>query len=131
MSTIQAREMAKDKREDIVINAVSFIKVRCLVDDQPPTNADHFFGWVGYDRVKNYPHWAKIVYIPDQLPLYPRCIPDAVTLKQIFCHQTFGFYNISVLKQGFDMPFVYVVYLQKINWYSMHILKAVDVIQYF
>ena len=43
-----------------------------------PTN---FYGLVGYDRVKNYPLLLKIVSIPDQHPLYPRCIPDAPTLK--------------------------------------------------
>ena len=49
--------------------------------DQPPTNADQFL-WLG--RVwsgKNYPLWLKSVSIPDQRPLYPRCIPDAPTLK--------------------------------------------------
>ena len=43
-----------------------------------PTN---FYGLVGYDRVKNYPLWLKSVSIPDQHPLYPRCIPDAPTLQ--------------------------------------------------
>ena len=43
-----------------------------------PTN---FYGLVGYDRVKNYPLWLKSVSIPDKPPLYPRCIPDAPTLK--------------------------------------------------
>ena len=43
-----------------------------------PTN---FYGLVGYDRVKNYTLWLKSVSIPDQPPLYPRCIPDAPTLK--------------------------------------------------
>ena len=43
-----------------------------------PTN---FYGLVGYDRVKTYPLWLNSVSIPDQPPLYPRCIPDAPTLK--------------------------------------------------
>ena len=43
-----------------------------------PTN---FYGLVGNDRVKNYALWLKSVSIPDQHPLYPRCIPDAPTLK--------------------------------------------------
>ena len=43
-----------------------------------PTN---FYSLVGYDRVKNYPLWLQSVSIPDQPPLYPRCIPDAPTLK--------------------------------------------------
>ena len=43
-----------------------------------PTN---FYGSVGYDRVTNYPLWLKSVSIPDQHPLYPRCIPGAPTLK--------------------------------------------------
>ena len=43
-----------------------------------PTN---FYGLVGFDRVKNYPLWLKSVSIPDHHPLYPRCIPDAPTLK--------------------------------------------------
>ena len=46
--------------------------------DQTPTN---FYGLVGYDRVKNYPLLLKSVSIPDQHPLYLRCIPDAPTLK--------------------------------------------------
>ena len=43
-----------------------------------PTN---FYELVGYDRVKNHQLWLKSVSIPDQHPLYPRCIPDAPTLK--------------------------------------------------
>ena len=43
-----------------------------------PTN---FYGLVRYDRVKNYPLWFNSVSIPDQHTLYPRCIPDAPTLK--------------------------------------------------
>ena len=44
-----------------------------------PTN---LYGLVGYDRVKNNPlsDWRAYL-IPDQHPLYPRCIPDAPTLK--------------------------------------------------
>ena len=41
----------------------------------------NFYCLVGYDRVKNYPLWLKSVSIPDQHPLYPRCIPDAPTPK--------------------------------------------------
>ena len=46
--------------------------------DQPPSSAVQFL-WHG--RVKNYPLWMKSVSIPDQYQLYPRCIPDAPTLK--------------------------------------------------
>ena len=49
--------------------------------DQPPLIPDQFL-WLG--RVwsgKNYPLWLKSVSIPDKPPLYPRCIPDAPTLK--------------------------------------------------
>ena len=49
--------------------------------DQPPLIPDQFL-WLG--RVwsgKTYPLWLKSVSIPDQPPLYPRCIPDAPTLK--------------------------------------------------
>ena len=49
--------------------------------DQPRSFPTKFYGLVGYDRVKNYPLWLKSVSIPDQHPLYPRCIPDAPTLK--------------------------------------------------
>ena len=49
--------------------------------DQPRPIPTNFYGLVGYDRVKNYPLWLKSVYIPDQPPLYPRCIPDAPSLK--------------------------------------------------
>ena len=48
--------------------------------NQPPTNADQLL-WLG--RV-----WSgkklKSVSIPDQFPLYLRCIPDAPTLKSRF-----------------------------------------------
>ena len=50
-----------------------------------PTN---FYGLVGYDRVKNYPLWFKSVSIPDQHPLYPRCISDAPTLKSRYTRPT-------------------------------------------
>ena len=43
----------------------------------------NFYGLVGYDRVKNYPLWLKSIYVPDQHPLYPRCIPNAPTLKSV------------------------------------------------
>ena len=49
--------------------------------DQPRPMSTNFYGLVGYDRVKNNPLWMKSVSIPDQHPLYPRCIPDAPTLK--------------------------------------------------
>ena len=40
-----------------------------------------FMAWSGMIGLKNYPLWLKSVSIPDQPPLYPRCIPDAPTLK--------------------------------------------------
>ena len=59
--------------------ALSYIHTRQPTNPRPmPTN---FYGLVGYDRAKNYPLWLKSVSIPDQSPLYPRCIPDAPTLK--------------------------------------------------
>ena len=50
--------------------------------DQPTTNADQFL-WLGriWSGKKNHQLWLKSVSIPDQHPLYPRCIPDAPTLK--------------------------------------------------
>ena len=61
------------------ILVLSYIHTRQPTNPRPmPTN---FYGLVGYDRVKNYPLWLKSVSIPDQHPLYPRCIPDAPTLK--------------------------------------------------
>ena len=64
--------------DDITIT-LSYIHTRQPTNPRPmPTN---FYSLVGYDRVKNYPLWLKSVSIPDQPPLYPRCIPDAPTLK--------------------------------------------------
>ena len=61
------------------------ILVLSYIHTRQPTNLrsmpTNFYGLVGYDRVKNYPLWLKSVSIPDQHPLYPRCIPDAPTLK--------------------------------------------------
>ena len=58
---------------------LSYIHIRQPTNPRPmPTN---FYGLVGFDRVKIYPLWLKSVSIPDQNPLYPRCIPDAPTLK--------------------------------------------------
>ena len=48
--------------------------------DRPPMPTN-FYGLVGYERVKKYPLWLKSVSIPYQHPPYPRCIPDAPTLK--------------------------------------------------
>ena len=66
----------------ITMRCWSFLKLHShQTADQPPINADQFL-WL--DRVwsgKNDPLWLKSVSIPDQLPLYPRCIPDAPTLK--------------------------------------------------
>ena len=59
--------------------ALSYIHTRRPTNPRSfPTN---FYGLVGYDRVKHYPLWLKSVSIPDKPPLYPRCIPDAPTLK--------------------------------------------------
>ena len=59
--------------------------VLSYIHTRRPTNSrsspTNFYGLVGYDRVKNYPLWMKSVSIPDKPPLYPRCIPDAPTLK--------------------------------------------------
>ena len=61
------------------VGMLSYIHTRQPTNLRPmPTN---FYSLVGYDRVKNYPLWLKSVYIPDQPPLYPRCIPDVPTLK--------------------------------------------------
>ena len=67
------------KRPTISDGILSYIHTRLPTNPRPmPTN---FYGLVGYDRVKNYPLWLKSVSIPDQHPLYPRCIHDAPTLK--------------------------------------------------
>ena len=62
-----------------------YFLVKSYIHTRQPTNPrqmpTNFYGLVWYDRVKNYPLWLKSVYIPDQQPLYPRCIPDTPTLK--------------------------------------------------
>ena len=62
-----------------------YFLVKSYIHTRQPTNPrqmpTNFYGLVGYDGVKNYSLLLKSVYIPDQQPLYPRCIPDAPTLK--------------------------------------------------
>ena len=65
--------------------SLKFVWILSYNHTRQPTNPrpmpTNFYGLVGYDRVKNYPLWLKSVSIPDQHQLYPRCIPDAPTLK--------------------------------------------------
>ena len=71
---------ANSRRVDVSCQGHTFLS---YIHTREPTNPrrmpTNFYGLVGYDRVKNYPLWFKSVSIPDQHPLYPRCIPDAPT----------------------------------------------------
>ena len=64
---------------ELHVETLSYIHTRHPTNSRSfPTN---YYGLVGYDRVKNYPLWLKSVSILDKPLLYPRCIPDAPTLK--------------------------------------------------
>ena len=80
-SIFPERERAGVGRVSGVNGPLSYINIHTRRPTNPRSFPTNFYGLVGYDREKNYPLLLKSVPIPDQPPLYPRCIPDAPTLK--------------------------------------------------